>query len=363
MTATSKVRQTKEELPPGIELKVIKAIEMAQETPVVNAGRAEGKVGEAIHLPITVKAGEIAELSKAINEDTDGNEDPHIISGYKILGPINSNAQAEVTAVNDTKSVADDIRKDVDLLEPVRAQQYTKTTVATIQNIDEPAYSQEPLASGQDSDVLENNISNLNDEFYAGLVQSPIQDDVASAAVIEVANTYYTDVDSDVPVDLDDDSDILDIDEVDPLADSNDRTDTIEGSGNETSWQIVLVRQAERTASLIKSFGLNITGAESGVYARCSELERYELNTEGGQARIQKVKQALLSRLDIQEDSATKKSLCAVVGNSGNLMQSKYGSLIDRHDIVIRINAAPVGGKYASQVCCPGNHIPTSSAD
>ncbi|XP_072013624.1 CMP-N-acetylneuraminate-beta-galactosamide-alpha-2,3-sialyltransferase 2-like [Amphiura filiformis] len=35
---------------------------------------------------------------------------------------------------------------------------------------------------------------------------------------------------------------------------------------------------------------------------------------------------------------------CAVVGNSGNLRGSKYGKLIDSHDMVIRINKAKVKG-------------------
>ncbi|XP_067281765.1 CMP-N-acetylneuraminate-beta-galactosamide-alpha-2,3-sialyltransferase 1-like isoform X2 [Pseudorasbora parva] len=35
---------------------------------------------------------------------------------------------------------------------------------------------------------------------------------------------------------------------------------------------------------------------------------------------------------------------CAVVGNSGNLLRSNYGQLIDSHDFVIRINKAPIKG-------------------
>jgi hypothetical protein len=35
---------------------------------------------------------------------------------------------------------------------------------------------------------------------------------------------------------------------------------------------------------------------------------------------------------------------CALVGNSGSLLRRKYGSTIDKHDQVFRINQAPVVG-------------------
>ena len=43
-------------------------------------------------------------------------------------------------------------------------------------------------------------------------------------------------------------------------------------------------------------------------------------------------------------------SVCAVVGNSGNLLGSNMGSIIDAHDVVIRLNAAPSGGVWARDV-------------
>lgn len=35
---------------------------------------------------------------------------------------------------------------------------------------------------------------------------------------------------------------------------------------------------------------------------------------------------------------------CAVVGNSGALLYSRYGKLIDSHDVVFRMNQAPTHG-------------------
>lgn len=41
---------------------------------------------------------------------------------------------------------------------------------------------------------------------------------------------------------------------------------------------------------------------------------------------------------------------CAVVGNSGDLLKTKFGKAIDSHDAVIRDNEAPVNKKYAKYV-------------
>uniref|UniRef100_A0A8C1V8A7 CMP-N-acetylneuraminate-beta-galactosamide-alpha-2,3-sialyltransferase 1 n=1 Tax=Cyprinus carpio TaxID=7962 RepID=A0A8C1V8A7_CYPCA len=55
---------------------------------------------------------------------------------------------------------------------------------------------------------------------------------------------------------------------------------------------------------------------------------------------------------------------CAVVGNSGNLLGSKYGPLIDFHDFIMRINKGPtegyekdVGSKTTHRIVYPGSAI------
>lgn len=57
-------------------------------------------------------------------------------------------------------------------------------------------------------------------------------------------------------------------------------------------------------------------------------------------------------RDDDDVDGTTKKyASCAVVGNSGILLASEHGDLIDSHELVVRINNAPAGNaRYARHV-------------
>ncbi|XP_071500208.1 alpha-2,8-sialyltransferase 8B-like [Diadema antillarum] len=41
---------------------------------------------------------------------------------------------------------------------------------------------------------------------------------------------------------------------------------------------------------------------------------------------------------------------CSIVGNSGILLESNCGDVIDRADLVLRMNLAPAGGKFAHDV-------------
>jgi hypothetical protein len=50
-----------------------------------------------------------------------------------------------------------------------------------------------------------------------------------------------------------------------------------------------------------------------------------------------------------------KRQICAVVGASGNLLGSRYGPLIDAHDLVFRVNRAPTDA-FDSDVGCRTTH-------
>uniref|UniRef100_A0A3Q0RTP3 ST3 beta-galactoside alpha-2,3-sialyltransferase 1 n=1 Tax=Amphilophus citrinellus TaxID=61819 RepID=A0A3Q0RTP3_AMPCI len=58
---------------------------------------------------------------------------------------------------------------------------------------------------------------------------------------------------------------------------------------------------------------------------------------------------------DVAEPSPDRCRSCAVVGNSGNLKGSRYGALIDFHDIVIRINYGRTKG-YETDVGAKTTH-------
>ncbi|XP_026016692.1 CMP-N-acetylneuraminate-beta-galactosamide-alpha-2,3-sialyltransferase 1-like [Astatotilapia calliptera] len=59
---------------------------------------------------------------------------------------------------------------------------------------------------------------------------------------------------------------------------------------------------------------------------------------------VNKVFQIFPTKVNFTRSSPDLCRTCAVVGNSGNLNGSRYGPLIDFHDIVIRINLGPTKG-------------------
>lgn len=71
-------------------------------------------------------------------------------------------------------------------------------------------------------------------------------------------------------------------------------------------------------------------------------LSRLPEEDHGGMT--QEAAERMFSRLSEQEPvfpATRERALCAVVGPSRNLLGSRYGALIDAHDVVIRINRAP----------------------
>ncbi|XP_030597489.1 CMP-N-acetylneuraminate-beta-galactosamide-alpha-2,3-sialyltransferase 1-like [Archocentrus centrarchus] len=70
---------------------------------------------------------------------------------------------------------------------------------------------------------------------------------------------------------------------------------------------------------------------------------------------VDKLFQILTPIADVAEPSPDRCRSCAVVGNSGNLKGSRYGALIDFHDIVIRLNYGRTKG-YETDVGAKTTH-------
>jgi hypothetical protein len=81
------------------------------------------------------------------------------------------------------------------------------------------------------------------------------------------------------------------------------------------------------------------------------------------QGLTQEAMQRMFSRISARSpvfSSSRGRQICAVVGASRNLLESRYGPLIDAHDVVIRVNRAPtldfrsdVGEKTTHHVMWP----------
>ena len=69
----------------------------------------------------------------------------------------------------------------------------------------------------------------------------------------------------------------------------------------------------------------------------------------GGRTLTYRVSSAIRRNLPSSEPSPQLRS-CAVVGNSGTLLRKTLGSEIDSHDLVLRINNAPLSRKYEAHV-------------
>ncbi|XP_033113532.1 CMP-N-acetylneuraminate-beta-galactosamide-alpha-2,3-sialyltransferase 2-like [Anneissia japonica] len=99
-----------------------------------------------------------------------------------------------------------------------------------------------------------------------------------------------------------------------------------------------------------KWFDERFNGAISSVWTRDNirqspDVTNWWLKLQGSKNKdvvgVMESAFKMIPDVDVYKDRSTCRR-CAVVGNSGNLRGSKYGSHIDAHDMVIRMNEAPV---------------------
>lgn len=107
---------------------------------------------------------------------------------------------------------------------------------------------------------------------------------------------------------------------------------------------------------------INVT-QEDFQWWKTLQVERGNLSAfHQAKTRLFKV---FLSEPDLTEPSPDRCRTCAVVGNSGNLKGSKYGSQIDAYDVVIRMNTGQTAG-YEEDVGSKTTHrvmYPESAMD
>ncbi|XP_071853368.1 CMP-N-acetylneuraminate-poly-alpha-2,8-sialyltransferase-like isoform X2 [Apostichopus japonicus] len=68
------------------------------------------------------------------------------------------------------------------------------------------------------------------------------------------------------------------------------------------------------------------------------------MSQESGRPDHAAGKKCYIKEIDSQYSTLKRQKKCAVIGNSGILLESKCGSTIDSYDLVIRANMAPVRG-------------------
>uniref|UniRef100_A0A672GNQ8 ST3 beta-galactoside alpha-2,3-sialyltransferase 1 n=1 Tax=Salarias fasciatus TaxID=181472 RepID=A0A672GNQ8_SALFA len=74
------------------------------------------------------------------------------------------------------------------------------------------------------------------------------------------------------------------------------------------------------------------------------EFEWWRVNTDSFEPQNIQLFEVIPPTAGVVGPSPGRCRTCAVVGNSGNLNGSHYGSLIDRNDVVIRMNQGPTEG-------------------
>ncbi|XP_038580007.1 CMP-N-acetylneuraminate-beta-galactosamide-alpha-2,3-sialyltransferase 1-like [Micropterus salmoides] len=93
------------------------------------------------------------------------------------------------------------------------------------------------------------------------------------------------------------------------------------------------------------------------------QAERHDFSTY--KTTVDRLFEMFPSSPDVIKPSPDLCRSCAVVGNSGNLKQSRYGPLIDLHDVIIRINHGPTKGFEADVGTRTTHHVmyPESAVD
>lgn len=96
----------------------------------------------------------------------------------------------------------------------------------------------------------------------------------------------------------------------------------------------------ETTTTTARRKASSLAVMQSGVYVLHTLLARYKRDLD--EVTAERDKLALRT--------PSKFHTCAVVGNSGALLEHEFGVDVDKHDAVLRLNNAPAGGQWSKHV-------------
>nr|XP_057902647.1 CMP-N-acetylneuraminate-beta-galactosamide-alpha-2,3-sialyltransferase 1-like isoform X1 [Doryrhamphus excisus] len=135
----------------------------------------------------------------------------------------------------------------------------------------------------------------------------------------------------------------------------------------------LLFLYAEDDTSFMRRFDRSVepfltakTQLSKDVFAWWGKLQFDRRNFTSYQRAVDSLLKTFPSISKVAEVSLTdRRGICAVVGNSVNLKGSRYGRLIDAHDVVVRMNYAPTKGYEEDVGTKTSHHIvyPESAPD